>query len=631
MAKKKDLCRNSNGLFVRNLGWKQTPSGYSQHKFYLGRDESKAKVASVRLEQLWDQVCLRWQRQYGDDLARRRSSPAALVEYLPATTILDPGQTHGLGELLSTQSALSAPDDDGMAIGSIVIRGLLEPAPLGPDRPVWETVTLAIAEAIRDALPVARVPPPANPAEDSPLAHSVADWLDALRQDFPGIKIEIADPQVNQEAEDGLERDARRLIDAGRQKLVRRAGGETLHAAMTAYARWIDSKYLTVDRQRTAWGGTQARQVEFIRQHIKAIPLAELDARRIEEQVDVLRLRPKGADGKPVSVSFTRNCLKQFRHFLRWLNVAPEFDWKLPAGLDLSRVRVPITPEEKSAAARSARVETYTLDELRPLWEYATPFQRVLLLLGLNCGFGRAEVASLGIDELLLRQPHPHAADLGHSSGPGDSWVLRVRHKSGVYGEWKLWPETVAAVDWWLRQRAALPVATGVTTLLVTKKGNRYDAPTKANHTNCQIPNVWLALTRQIRKDHLGFRQLSFNKLRKTAGNLIRQAAGGEVAGVFLCHGAAVPADRLLDLYTNRPFARVFEAIDRVGEKLRSLWAGVADPFPEARPMGGPNISRAKIRRIQELKRQGYRTDYIARKLEVTEETVRRWGRRKTQ
>jgi len=35
------------------------PSSYRQHKFYLGRDESKAKLASLRLEQFWQQVCMR--------------------------------------------------------------------------------------------------------------------------------------------------------------------------------------------------------------------------------------------------------------------------------------------------------------------------------------------------------------------------------------------------------------------------------------------------------------------------------------------------------------------------------------------------------------------------------------------
>lgn len=63
MAKKKELGRASNGLFFRNLGWKRTEAGYAQQKFYLGRDESKATVANLRLEELWEQVTHCWQRE----------------------------------------------------------------------------------------------------------------------------------------------------------------------------------------------------------------------------------------------------------------------------------------------------------------------------------------------------------------------------------------------------------------------------------------------------------------------------------------------------------------------------------------------------------------------------------------
>jgi hypothetical protein len=63
MAKKKMLCRAENGSYVRNLGWKRSQAGYSQHKFHLGRDESKATMANLRLEQLWQEVCKRWVRE----------------------------------------------------------------------------------------------------------------------------------------------------------------------------------------------------------------------------------------------------------------------------------------------------------------------------------------------------------------------------------------------------------------------------------------------------------------------------------------------------------------------------------------------------------------------------------------
>src|SRR5262245_11127311 len=97
MRKKKTLCRSAAGVFVRNLGWKVTPNGsYLQHKFYLGRDEAKAQLASLRLEQLWDEASRRWQRENPNEL-----TPT--------------------------------------------------------DRPVWDETTLAIAEAVRGGEPLARI------------------------------------------------------------------------------------------------------------------------------------------------------------------------------------------------------------------------------------------------------------------------------------------------------------------------------------------------------------------------------------------------------------------------------------------------------------------------------------------
>lgn len=101
MASKKTLCRVASGAFVRNIGWKRTASGYAQHKFHLGRDEAKATLANLRLEQLWREVVGCWERENSDQL-----TPT--------------------------------------------------------DRPVWDEVTLAVAEAVRKGERVARVPLPVS-------------------------------------------------------------------------------------------------------------------------------------------------------------------------------------------------------------------------------------------------------------------------------------------------------------------------------------------------------------------------------------------------------------------------------------------------------------------------------------
>src|SRR5262245_66090227 len=139
MAKKKALCRASNGLYVRNLGWKRTPGGYAQHKFYLGREETKATLASLRLEQLWEQVSRRWEREKQTDL-----SPT--------------------------------------------------------DRPVWDEVTLAIAEAIRNGDAVAQIPLPLPFSAMIPESPLLADWLHRLQTDITVIKIELRDDEAQKQS-----------------------------------------------------------------------------------------------------------------------------------------------------------------------------------------------------------------------------------------------------------------------------------------------------------------------------------------------------------------------------------------------------------------------------------------------
>src|SRR4051794_22103358 len=145
MAKKKELCKASNGLFVRNLGWKRTPTGYAQHKFYLGRDEASATRASLRLEQLWGQVVKRWEREKGTEL-------------------------------------------------------------YPTDRPVWDEVTLAVAEAVRNEEPVARVSLPLPFSAMTPESPLVGHWLDQLQDDLTLVKIELRDDQAQKASEEQLQK-----------------------------------------------------------------------------------------------------------------------------------------------------------------------------------------------------------------------------------------------------------------------------------------------------------------------------------------------------------------------------------------------------------------------------------------
>ncbi|HAH45764.1 MAG TPA: hypothetical protein DCM07_13095, partial [Planctomycetaceae bacterium] len=153
MAQKKELCRSKNGLFVRNLGWKKTPKGYSQKKFYLGREEPQAKIASLKLEQLWNAACRRWE-----------------ASTLPTPQLSSkPNPRHKI-----TTETISTPNRQLTAIHSIGV-GELEFE--RPGKPVWDEVSLTIAEAIRNGEATVRVPLPRQLGQSGLAPPSIGQWL----------------------------------------------------------------------------------------------------------------------------------------------------------------------------------------------------------------------------------------------------------------------------------------------------------------------------------------------------------------------------------------------------------------------------------------------------------------------
>lgn len=607
MAKKKELCRDKKGLFVRNLGWRKTPSGYSQKKFYLGRQEPQARIASLKLEQLWDAVCRRWEAA------------------TPPTPRLSskPNPRHKI-----TTETISTPNGPLTALHSI---GVGELDFERPGKPIWDEVSLTIAEAIRNGEATVRVPLPRQLGQSGLTSPSIGQWLDQLRRDVPFIHIELLDEELQGEAESEIKTEGDKLIKRGRRMLFQGAGGETMHLALDEYIKALESKHVNLDGTVNPTGTAQVRQAQFLKECLSDCLLADLDTPRILAYQEMLALRPPGKRVKRIAVRTARNYIKQFRHFIRWLSTAPGFSWKRPSDLEFTAIRIPETVQEKATAARTSRVQTYSYDEIQILWEYASPLKRLLLLMGLNCGFDAKMIATLQPEDIHLNQEHPSAREIQYQSTENDSWIFRLRNKTSVYGEWKLWPITVSALEWWQKQRSQIEIAEDVSAFLVNQKGRAYDTPTAGNDRNMQIPNLWRGLTDKIRKDedHSEFRKLSFGKLRKTAGNLIRVESSGEAAGVFLCHGTPVKSDDLLDFYTNRPFAKVFEAIDLVGQRLSPIWSSVESPFPEQRKRGGSNISQSKISRIKSMRRQGFKLDYIAKNLGVTKQTVSRHSHKK--
>lgn len=535
------LARDTRGTYRRELGWKETtPGEYRQHAFHLGRDRAEALIRSIRLEQVWECVVKRWQRDH-----------------------------------------------------------------MTP-RPLWEHDSLAIALAVAKGEQQVQIE---TTCEHPVPAHTVVAYLYQLRKDFPMIGINLDNADVQERGQAQLEHAAEKHADIA-QWIRGQSSSQTLHQALDAFSEWCKQTCLTVDKQVSPFGMTKVGQLKQIKDHVKDMPLSAFNLTEIDTMLNHWRSRPMSKKGTPMSPAHCKDVIKRIREFIRWLHKAQSFEWRKPGDYEIMPIRIKETHEELSARFSPLQVETYNLEQIGLLFEYGTPLERVYMLLALNCGFGQAEVSSLLMSEIFFNELHPHYKISG-------SYVKRLRYKSHVYGEWQLWPITVQAIQWYLTRRPQ----SNEKVLLLTEKGRPLNAPTKGNHRNMRISNMWIRLRERIIKDHPSFPELSFNKLRKTGSDLIKLVADSETAGVFLAHGQTVRSDDLADVYTNRHYNKVFAAQLKALDLLQPHFAKVQEPFHDQKQH--PALSLNTIRKIKDMRKAGFTMKAIATDCDLPVETVR--------
>ncbi len=558
MAQIVKLTTDGRGNFQRDIGWKLSGSGKPvQHRFYFGVKPAPAQIRCLQVLECWDAVESRWSKMF------------------PATR---------------------------------------------PERPLWDKLTLDIAKAVAAGQEELSIDPSeyithqsvpvGEPYEVDGVEGLVQDyhvdgaalsdpamllrWFNQLAKDFPMIRLRQAGTWP-QEARANVKATAARHRQAATAAERLTVDGQTLHQALDAFHDWYGEHYRTLAGTPTEHAVVCQHQIKTIRQHAKNVHLEAFNLNEVEGIIRYWSQRPVSKRGTPVKAATARNHVKRLRHFIRWLHKNPAFDWRKPEDYEVEYVRIPVTVQEKAKRFGATQVATYSVEELTTIWKYATQRERVLITLALNCGFGAREIGTLQLDALFLNQPH------GYYPNFSGSFIKYARSKTDVYGEWRLWPETEQAMDWYLAQRPQ----TTETALLVTAAGKNLVMPTKGNNRNGRIPNVWSTLLKRIEKDVPGFRRLSFNKLRKTGASLVREVGGGEISGIYLCHGQSVKSDSLAEVYTNRPFDKVFSALDTVrSEKLAPVFAAIADPFPGGVQHRNPSIPLSVRERIVELRRK---------------------------
>ncbi len=427
----KELARTDRGDFVRYLGKRTQADRRTDAKFYLDRDERLAVANRARLERLWTRIL-------EDDLSGE----------------------HPVWDTV------------GYEVGKAIAAGALEyrlPRELVLTSPEYleDTYTFAVGRYARLCDGIIRVVPADEPTYAAGLGVILREREEAIRTRIaPGWPAPAEFPAP--------------AVPLGRPH-------ETLHHALDAFTATLQKD----GEGNPASLGPKLRQVQTLRERHADVPLGRLGKDAIRDVARFWMDRPKVKDrDRPVAPITARKMWERFVSFLRWLHRSDDYAWRMPEDiLDEIRFRPRLNAEENAARARALHVSVWTPEQLAVLYREATPPMRLMILLGLNCGFQTADIGTVEDGMVALDRLHPHADALDFPSTAADSWMFTIRNKTQVYGEFLLWPHTVRGIRWALRRKKGLALKSNL--VLPTRDGTSFSAPTEKGDKSSRIPNMW--------------------------------------------------------------------------------------------------------------------------------------------
>ena len=401
--------------------------------------------------------------------------------------------------------------------------------------------------------------------------------------------------------------------------------GQILADAIEAFKRHTEEKFTDHEGVLSAWGRKKLDYmksiVEYIKQNEKGVDantdllnldLADLTLTRCQQMIDSFRTRPKSIRSKfkkRLEYSSADGFRKVLVNFWDWLDLSDDWEWEKPSKFGKIETKIAELTDDETLSKKKKREEwELSDDEIKTLFNCSTPVERVLLLLGLNCAFGAAEIGGLRTSFLKLDK----------------SEIDGIRFKTMNSSRHRLWPESIDALRFELSRRVELPqIERYRETVFINENGEPLWRKRKTGGYANGVAKRWNCLRKRVTKDDPSFRQFGFNRLRKTAAIRILRIADAEAASLILAHG--VPSeDKLLKNYISIPWEKLYEAQERYGEEIRPLMTTSFDPFIE-RPK--TYVGHGKRQTAIELRREGLTVKSIAEKIGVHVATVNRYLR----
>ncbi|MEQ9409172.1 MAG: helix-turn-helix domain-containing protein [Fuerstiella sp.] len=402
--------------------------------------------------------------------------------------------------------------------------------------------------------------------------------------------------------------------------------GQTIGQAVDAFMESLKADAMLPDGSLSTWGRTQFNQVKSWRRYMSVAKgvkggeqvslrlletdLADLTVAKAQQMVDATRKRPLTFESKLTRRMTTKSAgsiNKKIKHFFDWLDLSDEWSWFEPPRFRKLVYKVsPLTAEERHQQKLKKEKWRIPDDEIQLLYRYATPAERVLILLGLNCAFGAGEIGNLRIPYVKFESQE----------------IDGIRFKTGNDTRHHLWGETIEGLQWELSRREQLPKTDRSKDIvfLSEKGGNPLWSRTKSGNYKDGITKRWNDLKGRVKKDHPDFHNYSFGKLRKTAAIRVIEMADAEAASMILAHG--IPSeDKVLSAYVNIPWQKLYEAQKAYGETIRPLLQTEGDAFDQPPK---DYIGKKRALQILELFQSGVPVAQIARTTKVSVMTVYR-------
>jgi hypothetical protein len=476
----------------------------------------------------------------------------------------------------------------------------------------------------------ARLPRISLQAKSNVIQENAEDYVNYLA--FLNRDGEFFVPDSSEDFSEGLKsvEASQRRNRLVRSKLVgtnpdRDPTGQNIAQAVDAFVDDLNNKNTLPDGSLSPWGKTQITQVTSWRNFMAEATekrnnkkvslalletdLADLTVAKAQQMIDATRKRPLTFESKKTRRMAPKSAEainKKVKHFFDWLDLSDDWQWWEPPRFRKLLYKVsPLTDEEKHQ--RKIKKEKWRIsdDEIQILYQLATPVERVLILLGLNCAFGAGEIGNLRIPYVKF--------DTQEIDG--------IRFKTGNDTRHHLWLETIEGLQWELKRRETLPKSDkGKDIFFLTEKGGGpLWSKTKAGNYNNGVKKRWDDLMKRVMKDHSNFHRYSFGKLRKTAAIRVIELADAEAASMILAHG--IPSeDKVLAAYVTIPWKKLYAAQEKYGETIRPLLKTRRPPFEQP----PKNYIGKKALQILEQHKNGVPALQIARSLEISTMTVYR-------